>query len=224
MLELKQQSMGEVLATRANSILEVCKNFIINDQSSYEEADRKVSETASLEKGIAEYWAEPKATAHKAWKAICTKEKEMLEPIKQGSKILSANMSAYRRAFTEAEQRKRDEEIKKAKEQAQLEAFKLAEQGVDEVAVEAVLEMAEEPVSVAPVAELRGKTSFVLDYEVKVIPGQEHLIPKEILQPTTPQMVKALEAKIKKLAKVTGGQKIAGIEITQIQTARRRTV
>ena len=64
----------------------------------------------------------------------------------------------------------------------------------------------------------------MIDYDVRVIPGQEHFIPNDILRPTTPQMVKALEAKIKKIAKATGGQKIAGIEITQTQSARRRSI
>ena len=142
-------SIGQKLALRANTILDVCSNFLVIDQASYSEADRKVSETASLEKGIIEYWSEPKRSAHKTWKGICQKEKDMLSPIEEGSKILSAKMATFKREFDLAQ---------------------------------------------------------------------------EILQPTTPQMVKALEAKIKKLAKLNGGKKIEGVEIISTQSARRRTI
>tara|TARA_R110002096_G_scaffold143865_1_gene300246 strand:+ start:151 stop:825 length:675 start_codon:yes stop_codon:yes gene_type:complete len=224
MLELKKESMGEALAFRANNILEACRDFIIKDQASYSEADRKVSETASLEKGIIEYWAEPKQTAHKSWKSICAKEKEMLEPIKEGSRLLSTNMAAYKSAFEKEEQKKRDELQEKAKSEARLEAFELAEQGADPIAAKAVMEMAEEAVPVAPVAELRGKTSFVQSYEVRLIPGEEWRIPKDLLVPTTPAQIKALEAKVKAQAKFTGGKPVQGFEIIPIQSARRRAI
>ena len=84
--------------------------------------------------------------------------------------------------------------------------------------------MSEDALETTPVVEIRGKTTFVKDYEVRIIPGKEHLIPQEILQPTTPQMVKALEAKIKKLAKLNGGKKIEGVEIISTQSTRRRTI
>ena len=224
MLSTATESMGQMLATRANTILKVCSNFLITDQASYSEADRKVSETASLEKGIKEYWAEPKLSAHKTWKGICQKEKDMLTPIQEGSRFLSIKMATFKREFDLAEQKKRDELADKAKKELQLKAFELAEQGVDPIAVEAIVEMAEDTMSTLPVAEIRGKTTFVRDYEVRIVPCKEHLIPQDILQPTTPQMVKALEAKIKKLAKLNGGKKIEGVEIISTQSTRRRTI
>tara|TARA_R110000744_G_scaffold48650_3_gene106125 strand:- start:70 stop:744 length:675 start_codon:yes stop_codon:yes gene_type:complete len=224
MLSTATESMGQMLATRANTILKVCSNFLITDQASYSEADRKVSETASLEKGIKEYWAEPKLSAHKTWKGICQKEKDMLTPIQEGSRFLSIKMATFKREFDLAEQKKRDELADKAKKELQLKAFELAEQGVDPIAVEAIVEMAEDTMSTLPVEEIRGKTTFVRDYEVRIVPGKEHLIPQDILQPTTPQMVKALEAKIKKLAKLNGGKKIEGVEIIPTQSTRRRTI
>ena len=224
MLELRKESMGEALAFRANNILEACRDFIIKDQASYSEADRKVSETASLEKGIIEYWAEPKQTAHKSWKSICAKEKEMLEPIKEGSRLLSAKMALFKSAFEQEKQKKRDELQEKAKSEARLEAFELAEQGEDPVAVKAVMEMAEEAVPMAPVAEIRGKTSFVQSYEVRMILGEEGQIPKHLLLPTTPAQIKALEAKVKAQAKTDGGAPVKGFEIIPIQTARRKSL
>jgi len=224
MLELKKESMGEALAFRANNILEACRNFIIKDQASYSEAVQKNNETGALEKGIIEYWAEPKQTAHKSWKSICAKEKEMLEPIKEGSRLLSTNMAAYKSAFDKEEQKKRDELQEKAKSEARLKAFELAEQGADPIAAKAVMEMAEEAVPMAPVAELRGKTSFVQSYEVKLIPGEEWRIPKDLLIPTTPAQIKALEAKVKAQAKLNGGAPVKGFEISTWHKPKRRAI
>ena len=224
MLNLKKETLGQSLSVRANNILDSCDNIIISNDASYSVADHKVSETASLEKGILEYWGEPKMTSHKAWKSICSKEKEMIEPIREGSKLLSGKMAGYRRIFAEQEQKKRDELQEQAKAEARLKAFELAEQGVDPVAVEAVMEMAEEAVPMAPMAELRGKTSFVQSYEVRMIPGEEWRIPKDLLWPSTPAQIKAIEAKVKAQAKFTGGKPVDGFEIIPVQTARRRTI
>jgi hypothetical protein len=224
MLIHKKETLGQSLEARANSIQEICNNFIVDDEVSYAEADRKVSETAALEKGIAEYWADPKMNAHKSWKSICKKERDMLEPIQLGSKLLSRKMSDYKRIFDEKERKKWDEAQEKARNEARLEAFKLAEEGLDPVAVEAITEMAEEAVPMAPAAELRGKTTFVQSYEVRMIPGESWRIPKDILEPTTPAQIKATEAKVKAQAKLNGGIPVRGFEITSTQTARRRTI
>lgn len=217
-------SMAQDLENRANTILEVCRNFLIADDASYQLADKRVSETASLEKGIIDYWKPMKKASYDAWKLQCAREAEMLAPIKEGGELLTGKMKTYRYEREEIERKKQEEEQKKREEQARLEAFKLAEEGAPQEVVEAVEQLASEPIEVAPTQELRSKTSFVLDYTVEVIKGKEHLIPAEILKPTTPQMVKALEAKVKKLAKVTGGEQIPGLKIIQTETARRRQV
>jgi hypothetical protein len=71
---------------------------------------------------------------------------------------------------------------------------------------------------------LRGKTSFVQSYEVRMIPGEEWRIPKDLLVPSTPAQVKAIEAKVKAQAKFTGGKPVAGFEIIPTQSARRRAI
>ena len=160
--------------------------------------------------------------AHKAWKSICNKEKQMILPIKEGGRLLPKKMSAYRqdREALEAEKRKKEEEKKRL--EMKVEALKMAEDGVPEEAVDAVLEMAEEP-SVALTPELRGKTSFTGSYEVRLIPGEEWSIPKDILEPTTPAQIKATEAKVKAQAKLNGGKPVKGFEIIQTETARRKS-
>lgn len=220
----KSKSLAENLATRANAVLAFCDNFEVINDARYREADQKASETASLERGIKDYWKEPKASSYKSWKDICSKENEMLAPIKEGGTILTKKMGAYRAERNRIEREKREVEQKKIEQEMAIEAFKMEEEGVPEEAIEAVVEQSRERASIAPTQELRGKTSFTVDYEVRVIPGQEHLIPITYLIPTTSAMIKALEAKIKKLAKINGGKVVPGMEINQTQSARRRQI
>jgi len=221
---MTKPSLGEDLSRRANTILDFCRNLIIDDDDGFSVADRKASETASLEKGIIEYWKDPKASAYKSWKIICAKESEMLTPIKEGGKELTAKMRMYRMHREKIERTQQEAKQLKRETDARVEAFKLAEQGAPKEVTDAVAKLLSEPVETSSTQELRSKTSFALDYEVRVIKGKEHLIPAEILKPTTPQMVKALEAKVKKLAKLTGGEQIPGLEIIQTETARRRQI
>ena len=225
MLELKSEnSIERSLDDRANALLQACEDLVVKDQVSYTVADRMIGELKALSNGITEFWCDTKKSSYDTWQGIIKKEKAMLKGCIEGKPILAGKMSRYKIAFDLAEQKKRNELTEKAKSEARLEAFELAEQGVDPVAVEAVMEMAEEAVPMAPIAELRGKTSFVQSYEVRMIPGEEWRIPKDLLVPTTPAQIKALEAKVKAQAKFTGGKPVKGFEIIPIQTARRRTI
>ena len=116
MLPVKEDpKLGEELARRSNEILKVCEALAITDDYGYAEADKRASETKSLEKGVEDYWEEPKMWAHKAWKSICNKEKQMILPSKEGGRLLTKKMSAYRqdREALEAEKRKKEEEKKR---------------------------------------------------------------------------------------------------------------
>jgi hypothetical protein len=75
-----------------------------------------------------------------------------------------------------------------------------------------------------PRAELRGKTSFGQSYEVRLIQGESWKISRDILEPTTPAQIKAIEAKVKAQAKLNGGKQVEGFEIIPIDTTRRRAI
>ena len=225
MLELKSEnSIERSLDDRANIILQTCENLVVGDQASYTVADTMMGELKALSNGITEFWCNTKKSSYDTWQGIIEKEKSMLKGCIKGKPILAGKMSRYKIAFDLAEQKKRDALQLEAKNEARLKAFELAEQGVDPVAVEAVMEMAEEAVPMAPMAELRGKTSFKPSYEVRMIPGEEWRIPKDLLWPSTPAQIKAIEAKVKAQAKFTGGKPVDGFEIIPVQTARRRTI
>jgi hypothetical protein len=219
----KKISLAETLANRANAVLAFCENITIVDDSTYKEADQKASETASLERGIKDYWDESKALTYQAWKLTCGKESEMLNPIKEGAKVLTKKMSAYRSERDRLERDKREVEQKSHEDKTRGEVFELVEDGLPQEVADKIIAQSKDSVA-TPVSELRGKTSFTLNYEVRLIKGKERLIPHDILLPTTPAMVKALEAKIKTFAKATGGMKIEGVEIIQTETAKRRQI
>lgn len=72
--------------------------------------------------------------------------------------------------------------------------------------------------------EEKDKTRFKPSYEVRMIPGEEWRIPKDLLWPSTPTQIKALEAKVKAQAEFTGGAPVKGFEIIPIQTAKRGAI
>lgn len=213
---------GEELARRGNAIYNACVALVVCDDASYAVADKMLSETKSLENGTVKFWADTKMWAHKTWKSIVYKERVMLEPIAEGGKALAHKMSDYRRTRCALKEAERKEEQEKRSLDMKVKALELAEQGVPQIAVDEVIAMADEPL-VPKVTELRGKTSFVLSYEVEIKPGEEHLIPRDILEPTTAKMREALISKVRAIAKTSGGKQIEGLNIIQTSTAKRRS-
>ena len=219
----KKISLAETLANRANAVLAFCENITIVDDSTYKEADQKASETASLERGIKDYWDESKALTYQAWKLTCGKESEMLNPIKEGAKVLTKKMSAYRSERDRLERDKREAEQKSHEDKTRGEVFELVEDGLPQEVADKIIAQSKDSVA-TPVSELRGKTSFTVSYEVRLIRGEEWRIPKDLLEPTTPLMIKAIEAKVKAQAKFNGGKPVKGFEIIQTETAKRRQI
>tara|TARA_R110000787_G_scaffold12622_1_gene40578 strand:- start:247 stop:921 length:675 start_codon:yes stop_codon:yes gene_type:complete len=221
-LQVKEDpKAGEELARRGNAVYKACVALVVCDDASYAVADKMLSETKNLENRTVNFWADTKMWAHKTWKSIVDKERQMRVPISDGSKVLARKMSDYRYARGALKERERKEEQEKRSLDMKVKALELAEQGVPQVAVDGIIAMSAEPLVVRE-TELRGKTSFVLSYEVEIKAGEEHLIPREILEPTTTKMKEALISKVKAIAKTSGGKQIEGLNIIQTSTARRR--
>jgi hypothetical protein len=221
---LTTTTMGEDLHKRATSIEVHCCTLGIMTDYDYTQGDKKASEIASLTKGVKDYWKDTKSGAYDNWKNICAKEDEMLSPLVRAKKLLTDKLGIYRAERAKAEALKQQEAQDRLREEQEYEAFKLAEEGVAPEAVDAIMEAAEAPVQITPSQpELRGNTSFSVTYEVSIIPGKEHEIPLELLIPTTAGHIKAVLAKAKAQAKLTGGKPIPGIKVVQMQQARTRT-
>ena len=216
-----RNSLEKDLDKRAVHMNHICTTLIVDDDTSYATADGMAGEIAALKKGVKQYWSEIKDNAYATWREICGKEARMLDPLVDSSKILTSKMARYRSERDCIEKERQDAALLLAKEEAQYEAFKvLEEQDLPPEVAQAVMEQSQESVQVAPSQpELRGKTSFQVDYEVSLVPGSEHLIPLDILIPTTQGHIKAVLAKAKAQAKLTGGKPIPGILVVQTQRA-----
>jgi len=220
-----RNSLEKDLDTRAGKMKSYCESLVISDDGYYDYADKAAGEIAALKKGVKQYWAELKAGAYQSWKDICGKESRMLTPLNESQQILTSKMARYRSERDRIEKERQDAALLLAKEEAQYEAFKIVEeQDLPPEVAQAVMEQSQESVQVAPSQpELRGKTSFQVDYEVSLVPGSEHLIPLDILIPTTKGHISAVLAKAKAQAKLSGGKPIPGILVVQTQRATTKT-
>lgn len=217
--------LGDELRRRGSDIEAFCSTMVILNDSDYASGDAKASELASLEKGIKDYWKDMKEISYKNWKMQCKKEEEMLAPVQRAKRVTTDKLGVYKALRDREEAESREAEQKLHRREQEIEAFKLAEEGHAPEVVEAIMEQAAESnVQMAPsIPELKGKTSFQVDYEVELVPGQSHKIPLDILMPTTKGHLTAVLAKAKVQAKMTGGRPIPGIKITQIQRAKTRS-
>ena len=117
---------------------------------------------------------------------------------------------------------RREAEQKEHEKAIRVEAFEMAEAGIPEGAIEAVIDQSREKIDLNPLPELRGKTEIKPAYIIKLIAGEDDLIPRDLLAPTTKAMKKALIAKIRAVIKATNVTKIPGVEIIETVTSKRR--
>lgn len=112
--------MNQELATKNVTTLEEDMRASINslavidvvDADTFARAGESNKAIVALKKKVVDYWGPIKDSAHKTWKGLVAKEKEMLDPIdaKQEQQRLSA------KAWADAEEAKRREEQRKAEE------------------------------------------------------------------------------------------------------------
>lgn len=130
-------------------------DIVINSPETYQLVSENIIKAKDARKMVVDHFKDMKTKAHEAWKTICGKEKEYLDPIddfiKAENKKVSVYLTEQDRIKREA-QRKADEERQK-QEQAEREkllarAEKAAAKGKEEKAAE--LAQAAEEVYVAP--------------------------------------------------------------------------
>lgn len=108
--EKPQQTLEEQMRSSINSMALI----EVTDAASFESAGERTKAIISLEKKVAEYWGPLKDSAHKTWKGLCSKEKEMLDPL---AKKKEDQKQIAKKWFDEQE-RKRLEDERKAQEAA----------------------------------------------------------------------------------------------------------
>lgn len=118
-VESQLQASGELTVQNARAM-----NII--SQQDYEEAGKVLVEIKTRAKQVKDYWKPLKEAASKAHKALCDKEKTMLNPLDEAEKIIKGAMVKYQQAVEEA-RRREAEEARKAKEE---EARRLMEEAI----------------------------------------------------------------------------------------------
>lgn len=91
----KEEIEEKVLEKKNQIILAEASAIKVVDQETYEKAGEYLKALKNASNQIEGYWAEPKSNAHKSWKAICTKESEMLKPIENAQRILKKEIGDY---------------------------------------------------------------------------------------------------------------------------------
>lgn len=208
--------------TRVNLYAQFAKNHIVNTVESYSEADRKITEGEHIKKAIKEKLDPIVSDRHKSHKAATTLRSGMLDPVENSSQALMEKMKVFVRVQDEkiAEEKKKLEDEAKARQEE--ECLKQAEQmekaGDSKEAIDAVLELAEDPAPEVHIATpiLRSKTSFTPSWDVEVINEDE--VPDEYI-------IKTVNLKaIKQIVKDKKGNiKIPGIKIEETTSARRNS-
>lgn len=112
------------LSTQVSDIEFKAESIVVSDEASYTQAADFVKEVKRMIKSVKEFFKPMKEQAHKAHQEICTREKEMTEPLTNAEKILKESMGR----FAAAQERKRREEA----ERARIEAERLAKSKLEE--------------------------------------------------------------------------------------------
>lgn len=100
------------LDSRIKQVVNEVNGLSVVDQESMALATAYTKKIKETIKSIEDYWKEPKQNANKAWKDICSKEKEMAEPLKNLEKGLKEKISDYL-IIMEDDKRKKEEELKR---------------------------------------------------------------------------------------------------------------
>lgn len=213
-----------VLEKNTNSIVEKINGIVITNQETYENAVDVAKTIKEANKNVTEYWKPAKEAAAQAHKQICSKEKAMLDPLKEAESILKSKMITY----TTEQQRKAEEEaqrIKVEQEKLALEQLKRAEE-LRKQGNEVEAYITEQ--NAITISELETKVdsgvqkvdgmSYQSDYDIIVIDSNK-----------VPSYINGIEIRkidttaIKKLVKLTGNTvEIPGIQIKETKIAKIR--
>jgi len=125
---------------------ERAKALVVSDAQSHHYGQELLRDLAHIERGITELFAEPKAAAHRAHRAVCAAEKKLLDEVQTPRRQIGALLSSYElEEGRKAEAKRRELQAaaqKAAQDQLLADAVAVAEAG-DPVAAEEMLQDAE---------------------------------------------------------------------------------
>lgn len=198
----------------------------IQSDADYEDAGKVLVEIKTRMKQVSDYWSPLKKNASEAHKALCAREKEMLDPLKKAEDIIKKTMVSYqqeaqrRRAAEEAEARRRQQE---EADRLLADAVQAQEAG-DEMSAQISLAMAQmvnemEPVAAETAAPKATGTTMKKTWKARVVNPME-----------VPAYINGMEIRtidmgaLNRLAKMSGGKMtIPGVEFYEDVTMAVRT-
>lgn len=122
-MEFEQQA----LTTETTAVVARARAFAVATNDEYQEAGAFLTDIKRAVKKVTEFFADSKAKAAAAHKAVCDNEKALLDPLKLAEGALKGTMAAYN---MKVEQERIEAEVEAWRRQ-QEEADRLAQQAVD---------------------------------------------------------------------------------------------
>ncbi len=113
MNEQEQQEQGLTILQQAGA----CE---VANQQDYNNAAEVCKDIKVRIKAIEDYWKDLKDKAYKAWKDICAKEKELLDPYTKAESFIKGKMTAWQRQKMEEERAQREEQERRKREESEL--------------------------------------------------------------------------------------------------------
>ena len=206
----------EASLRRRSEVVKADCQVVIENDADYYAAEKKATEVRSLVKAIEDYWHPVTHFAYTNWQMLLGKEKDMLSPVKDGLATIGRLLVAYRAERERRERERQEAEYRQQVEDADLDAFNLAEEGIPQEAIDAVTEIKiETPFQAQPTQELRTRTRFKPDYIVTIEDIDE--VDREFLIPSTKAHREAIIANAKAKAIKTGGKPLNGFKIVSTE-------
>lgn len=208
--------------TRINLFSMFAKDLLINSVETYSQADQKITEGEHIKKALKAKLDPVVSERHKAHKEATKFRSSMIDPIENSSQVLMTKMKVFQKAQDEkiAEEKRKLEA--QAKEKQESECLKQAEEmekaGESKEAINAVLELAEDPTPEVHIATpiLRSKTSFTPSWDIEVVNEAE--VPEQYIIRTI--NIKAIKQIVNDKK---GDIQIPGIKIEETTSARRNS-
>ena len=215
----------ELIRQEITPVIEKTHHLVIVTPEAYLMAGEYLKDIKWGVKKVKEHFAPMKTATHAAWKAVCAKENEFLEPLEAGEKRLKTSMIAWqvqeenrrleeqRRLQAQADEIARRERERLEKEAARLKTPELKEQRLEQAA-----EVQAPQVHVAPITPTVAGQSLRKTWKAVVDDPQQAV--KALLEwPDWASYIALNQTELNKLATRTkGALSVPGVRIVEEMT------
>ena len=133
-------------------VISAADDMVVSNREQYTYASGFLKDVKAAQKRVKDHFEPMKKAAHSAWRTVCDREKEMLDPLDKAEKSVKQRMLAW---YNEQERKRREEEAKRraeAEERARKERERLEKQAARLKTPELREERLEQAEQIVPVA------------------------------------------------------------------------